>query len=248
MPKYNSSKRISVVLCRKGVTASPRTVRRDLRQARHQYRPRPISQGLTAVQKEKRVQFSLNYKEDTSKLIFSDEKVFDTNDNRMKMWVKKGETPAKRLKVRWAPKCQVWGAIGINWRCLKILSSRTSITHETYIDTLKHVYFPRKRIFQQDGATAHTAKATINYLNKRKINLLKNWPPNSPDLSPIENIWSMVQQDVNEKLPSTVSELQRCILNTWSSLPTEMINDTILSFDRRLKACVKLGGEKVKKW
>ena len=70
MPKYNSSKHIYVVSRKKGVTASPRTARRDLRQAGHQYRPCLISQGLTAVQKEKRVQFSLNYKEGTSKLIF----------------------------------------------------------------------------------------------------------------------------------------------------------------------------------
>ena len=107
-------------------------------------------------QKGKRVQFALNYNMDTARVIFTDEKIFDTNDSRRKMWVRRGQKAAPRQKVRWAPRCQVWGAVGVGWRYLVILQNDTSITSETYIETLKEVDFPPNRIFQQDRATAHT--------------------------------------------------------------------------------------------
>ena len=44
-------------------------------------------------------------------------------------------------------------------------------------------------MFQQDGARAHTSKATIAWLGAK----IKHYiPHNSPDLSPIENVWSIM--------------------------------------------------------
>ncbi len=42
-------------------------------------------------------------------------------------------------------------------------------------------------IFQQDLAPAHTAKSTKSWLNDHGVGVL-DWPANSPDLNPIENI------------------------------------------------------------
>ena len=102
--------------------------------------------------------------------------------------------------------------------------------------------------FQQDGATAHTAHASKDYTTGRMKDVLKNWPPNSPDLSPIENVWSMVQEAVDEQTPANKPSLIRCVRKAWSSLPQKVIDKTVLSFDSRLKQCIKLSGEKVTKW
>ena len=165
-----------------------------------------------------------------------------------KMWVAPGEKAAPRQKMRWAPKCHVWGAIGVGWRYLAILPNDSSIMSETYIKTLRKTPFPRNFIFQQDGAGAHTAKMTKSYLFESEIQHIKNWPANSPDLNPIENVWEMIQQRVCGMNPSSTTSLIRCVKKAFKVIPRRQINKTVLSFDRRLEACVKCKGEKVKKW
>ena len=50
-----------------------------------------------------------------------------------------------------------------------------------------------RAIFQQASAPCHKAKMITNCLKKMKITVL-DWPGNSPDLNPIENLWSMVEK------------------------------------------------------
>ena len=52
---------------------------------------------------------------------------------------------------------------------------------------------------QQDGAPAHTARTTMDYLKKEHMNFIEPhmWPPNSPDINPVDySIWGALQQRV----------------------------------------------------
>ena len=54
-------------------------------------------------------------------------------------------------------------------------------------------------IFQQDGATAHTAEKNIEYLTESMPQLIPPdyWPPSSPDLNPLDYVlWSVLKQKV----------------------------------------------------
>ncbi len=72
---------------------------------------------------------------------------------------------------------------------------KTNITAPVYQDILEHFMLPSADqlfkdadfIFQQDLAPAHTAKSTKSWLNDHSVGLL-DWPVNSPDLNPIENL------------------------------------------------------------
>jgi len=57
----------------------------------------------------------------------------------------------------------------------------------------------QKWTLQQDGAPAHTARNTMEYLEKEKIDFIEPdmWPPNSPDLNLVDyTVWGALQQRV----------------------------------------------------
>ena len=103
-------------------------------------------------------------------------------------------------------------------------------------------------IFQQDGAPCHSTDDVLAWIQiTQQVRLLFGWPPNSPDLSPIEILWGAIKLRIYRypEFPKTEAELKDAIKREWASFDMESINSLILSFRYRLLMCKDVGGQSI---
>ena len=104
---------------------------------------------------------------------------------------------------------------------------------------------PRGWIFQQDNDPKHTAKRVKKYLSDKKVRVLE-WPAQSPDLNPIENLWHKVQQGIRGKKFKTPDVLFAALQTEWSRLPPTYMAKLVESMPRRCQAVIKSKGAPTK--
>ena len=91
-------------------------------------------------------------------------------------------------------------------------------------------------IFQQDNAPCHTAKRVKEWMQSRNLSVL-DWPANSPDLNPIENIWQRLKHNVssNRAQVNNREDVEKIILEAWSALSPELLRKHVASMHRRVQ-------------
>ena len=100
-------------------------------------------------------------------------------------------------------------------------------------------------MFQQDSAPAHRARETIKLLQRETPAFISPdlWPPNSPDLNPVDyKICGVMQDCVYQKKVKDVNELRERLVEVWARLQQNVIDDAIDQWRRRLRACVRARG------
>ena len=127
-----------------------------------------------------------------------------------------------------------------------------TMTSFSYLQTLE---FYKKDIeklgqnlyLQQDNATCHVGKKCLDYINKNFSNHLDFWPANSPDLSPIEELWAIVEERLNYYDFKDLEEMTRKLLWVWNRIPKRICKNLIDSFDKKLELLAERKGERVNK-
>ena len=104
--------------------------------------------------------------------------------------------------------------------------------------------------FQQDNDPAHVVAQSVikifNNAHSSNISLLKSWPPSSPDLSPIENLWGIMQSKIEAKGCKNFAEFKDALHDEWKSASKHVLRSLLNSVNKRLASCLKLGGDRTK--
>ncbi len=88
-------------------------------------------------------------------------------------------------------------------------------------------------VFQHDNDPKHTAKSTKEWLKKKHIKVLE-WPSQSPDLNPIENLWRELKVRVAKRQPRNLNDLERICKEEWDKIPPEMCANLVANYKKRL--------------
>lgn len=75
-----------------------------------------------------------------------------------------------------------------------------------------------------------------------------HWPPNSPDLNPIENLWAIVQRRVDAVGCKNLDEFQAEIVATFKKVEQKTMENLVSSMKTRLQECIAKGGARTKYW
>jgi hypothetical protein len=117
-----------------------------------------------------------------------------------------------------------------------------------------------KRLFGSHGVTSWVIKQDNDPSHKRAsqkalkqwhesfkgchVTLLSDWPPNSPDLSPIENVWAYVQRKVNKLGCQDFEDFKQNVLQALQNVPKGVIKKLYKSMKSRLPECVAKNGDR----
>jgi DDE superfamily endonuclease len=229
------------------------------------------SQELTAANKQARVtrarQLLHKYRSDMVNFIFfTDEKLFTvaapTNSQNDRFYVrpgtiKKDVSASRLLRTRPTFSKSVMVSVGVSkLGCteLHFIEPGVKVNGAYYRDNLlAQKLLPDMRrisqdqffVFQQDGAPAHRARDTVSFLERETPDFIPPtlWPPNSPDLNPVDySIWSVLQEKVYRSRIANVDELKTRLIDEWAHFDQSIVDGAIGQWRRRLRACARANG------
>ena len=125
-----------------------------------------------------------------------------------------------------------------------------------YLDILQNEMLPSAWrlvgpdfIFQQDNAPVHTALDVKSFLQHPQdygypfddFTTLE-WPAQSPDLSPIENLWELIDLEVHSRPIRGIEDLFNCIVNSWEHFQRDVCRKLVDTMPNRLREVIQRRG------
>lgn len=241
---------------------SDRTVReylhRDLEYKRCVARKKPL---LNEKQRSNRLKFCKKYLEwDLERwktVLWSDEAQFEVTENRRgKVYRRRDSDPYDpkycQATVKHPDSLMVWGSFGYHGTgSLVVLPKNIKMNQHNYRELLNEEleYCFEKTgcdFFMQDGAPCHTAKSVKKWLGECGVRFFDDWPGNSPDLNPIENLWALIKGKLMGRDTSSITRLEAAIRDIWDNLDPAYLTHLAESVPRRLQKCVEAKGKHTK--
>jgi hypothetical protein len=143
-----------------------------------------------------------------------------------------------------------WGGFSFGGSC-PLTTTSTRMKSSDYQALLDGSLLPygskiagRGYVYQQDNARPHVSNSTMEWLKSHRIRTVV-WPARSPDLNPMENLWSNVSKGVygEGRQYNKILDLDKSVSRHWDSIEPQILENLIDSMDRRLDEVIMNNGD-----
>ena len=141
----------------------------------------------------------------------------------------------------------VWGGIWSGGQTdLYILPKDRTMRNQEYRECLKTHMLPTFRAkklnwFLDDRAPCHKHQSVTTFLAEKKIKRME-WPGNSPDLNPIENVWANMKRRLRDTDVSTRPKMIRAVRKVWRETSRVELKNLAQSMPRRIQEVLEREG------
>ena len=213
---------------------------------------------------------------DWEKVLWSDESPFQLfaplNRQNDRVWSRSSADVQPFKCVKFPAKIQVWGMMSHRALSeLHIIPQKQNVIGEYYrekilkgtcMDAIRRtansgtilersmIEKMSESILMQDGAPAHTAKLTQAWCSEHLPSYWAkvDWPGNSPDLNPIENLLSILADKLSN-LPevSTINSLVIQLKKVWSGIDPVILQNLTNDMPNRISEVINRSGDYIGK-
>ncbi len=205
---------------------SDKSIRNAAKAGGLEYHPKTAKVYLSAEHRALRRAWArqmLKRGQDWSTTVNTDEKMFILQPLQKSAWAPRG-VRKHRYTRHYPAKVMVWGGISSHGST-DLAFIQGTMDAAVYQGVLQTTLVPLGRklarqglrwSLQHDNARPHVAASTEAWLAAHPIiPSAIAWPAYSADVSPIENMWALVQGDVDCANPKTLPDLRRAITDSW---------------------------------
>ena len=244
-----------------GNTISKTTVRRRLAAFGLKGRVAVSKPLLRSKNKRKRLLWAKRYKnysiEDWKTVLFVDESKFEIYGNNRRIYVRR--RPGERLSSQYIKptvkhgggNIQVWGCFGFNG-VGDLYRIKGNLDKKQYHSILQRRAIPsgkklcgRGFTLLQDNDPKHSSNLCKKYLKKKERQgelQLMEFPPQSPDVNPIENLWDHLKREKMRHTVTSKDMLWAVLSQCWNNIEQSTLHKLVKSMPKRVKAILKAKG------
>jgi hypothetical protein len=98
---------------------------------------------------------------------------------------------------------------------------------------------------QMDNDSKHRSNICKQFIDESIPHLL-DWPSNSPDANPVENIWSIVKRNVEKRKPMNIDELELFLAEEFENIDINVVKNCVMSMKKRCLSLIDCKSERIK--
>ena len=242
-----------------GKHLSARTVRRRLFDAGYKSYTAKRKPLRKPEHQRKRLAFAKEHElwsKEWNNIVWSDEAHFEVLNRKNRTLVRRLQTESD-APFNFVPRVQGGGGSVSVWGCMAGGARGPLVTYSGRVNGPAYVKIIEDAlplfidnafdatnpdcVFMHDNAPPHRSNYTARWFETHGIKVMK-WPPISPDLNPIENLWDHIDKELRKMKPTNVTQLEEMIQDLWLRITCVQCRELVDSMPRRIEQCIRSRG------